>query len=247
MYAKVFRSLWEGTLAGSGERWAVFVFLLAHADPEGFVDIHPKAIAALTGFDEAKVRAALLYLESEDLNSRSNEQRGARLERIDGHRDWGWRIVNYVHYRTLRDPETVRIANRERQRKHRSLSHSVTPSNASSPQEEVEVEVEEKKESTSLGGAEKPAPPEKGPVHCEMPLKNGGSFLVYEADVARWRKTYPTVDIPQTLREQTAWLESNPARKKTRKGMPRFINHWFLREEEKPYVEAPAANGYHRR
>lgn len=143
MYAKVFRSLWQGSLAGSGETWAVFVFLLAHADQEGFVDFHPNVIAALTGFDEERVRKALADLEADDPGSRSKDENGARIQRLDDHRDWGWSIVNYTHYRTLRDQETIRSQTRERVRKHRnSKKRSVTLGNAPKRQEEVEEEEE---------------------------------------------------------------------------------------------------------
>jgi hypothetical protein len=150
MYAKVRKSLWEGTLAGTGETWAVFVFLLAHADARGFVDVHPKVISSLTGFSEDGVRAALVELEAEDGGSRSPEAGGRRIVKVDEHRDWGWHITNYERYRNSPDGETAREQSRERQRRFRETkrnaeSRTITLGNGPSRQGEVEVEVEESK------------------------------------------------------------------------------------------------------
>lgn len=160
MYAKVFRSMWEGTLAGTGETWAVFVFLLAHCDREGFVDMHPRVIASLTGFAEDRVRSALNDLEAPDLASRTDAQHGVRLERIDEHREWGWQIVNYLKYRTMVDAEMVRAQTRERVRNHRERKRAVTPSNGTKRHGEgdAEGEVEETEEPT-LSVADAPALP----------------------------------------------------------------------------------------
>jgi hypothetical protein len=143
MYAKVYKSLWEGTLAGTGEVWAVFVFLLAHCDREGFVDIHPGVVAALTGFEEGRVREALRSLEAPDAQSRTAEDGGARIIRLDEHRDWGWQIVNYVKYRTMVDAETRRAQVREAVSRHRNRASS--PVITSKPQKahaEAEAEAE---------------------------------------------------------------------------------------------------------
>ena len=152
MYAKVRRSMFEGTLAGTGETWAVFVFLLAHSDPEGFVDIHPKAISGLTGFSEDGVRAALAKLESADPNSRRPDAEGARIVRVDEHRDWGWHITNYKYYRSSKDEQTVREQTAARVRKNRNKSApvsqgnaDVTHGNALKRHVEVDVEVEEER------------------------------------------------------------------------------------------------------
>jgi|SRR6185503_7734486 len=147
MYAKVRRSMFEGTLAGTGETWAVFVFLLAHSDPEGFVDIHPKAISGLTGFSEEGVRAALAKLEAADQNSRRPDAEGARIVRVDEHRDWGWHITNYKYYRSSKDEQTVREQTAARVRKHRNKSAPVSQGNAdvthgNALKRHVEVEVE---------------------------------------------------------------------------------------------------------
>lgn len=154
MYAKVFRSLWDGTLAESWETWSVFVFLLAHADLDGTVEMTAGAIARRSCIPLERVEAALSTLQCPDPASRSDAEGGRRLIPLDG-RGWGWRIVNYMHYRTLKDAEMVRHQTRERVKRHRNaVSRDVTPGNASKRHVEVEVDVEAKKEKTLLVNGE---------------------------------------------------------------------------------------------
>jgi hypothetical protein len=60
MYAKLFTSIYQGTLRGDAHGLLVFTNLLAHADKDGTVDVHPRAIAEEVGLTVDQVRAALL-------------------------------------------------------------------------------------------------------------------------------------------------------------------------------------------
>jgi len=180
-------------LSGTGVVWAVFVFLLAKADREGFVDVHPSVISKLTGFSEEEVTASLLRLRSPDPNSRSQAQEGARLELIDEHRDWGWQIVNYERYRTMVDSDMVRAQTRERVRKHREsrkpVTETVTDGNA--PKRHVEVEAEVDIEPTP------PTPPSpNGSGESEFALS---AFPKREPPAKKVRSRPPRgLDMPRT-------------------------------------------------
>jgi len=106
-FAKVYRSLWDGTLAQRPDGWAMFVFLLAHADRSGVVDMTPAAISARSGIPLDRVRAALSELEEPDAESRSSSEEGRRIVRLEERRTWGWRIVNYEPYRNSTVSERV--------------------------------------------------------------------------------------------------------------------------------------------
>jgi hypothetical protein len=54
-----------------------------------------------------------------DAKSRSPLEEGKRLIPLDSNRDWGWQIVNYVHYRNIRDEAARREYFRDKQREHR--------------------------------------------------------------------------------------------------------------------------------
>ena len=55
----------------------------------------------------------------------------------------------------------------------------------------------------------------------------GGEFGVSKELLAELEAAYPQVDGPQTLKEIRAWCITNPTKRKTARGAPRFINRWF--------------------
>jgi len=59
------------------------------------------------------------------------------------------------------------------------------------------------------------------------------TFPVMPADVETWKRLYPAVDVLQELRSIEGWLIANPTRRKTAKGMPRFIANWLSEEQNK--------------
>lgn len=122
MYCKLFASLYQGTLRGCSNEILVFTNLLAHCDSAGMVDKHFRAISEETGLGIDAVRASIEILESPDPESRSPELNGARIVRMDEHRAWGWRVVNYGKYRAIRNEEDRREQNRLAQQRFREKS-----------------------------------------------------------------------------------------------------------------------------
>jgi hypothetical protein len=59
----------------------------------------------------------------------------------------------------------------------------------------------------------------------------------------RWVETYPAVDVWQTLLRIKSWAENNPAKRKTSKGMARFIDSWLAREQDKPRLNPGGPGG----
>ncbi len=128
MYAKLFTSIYQGTLRGNSHGLLVFTNLLAHADKEGVADIHPRAISEEVGLSVDQVRVAIGMLESPDEESRSPEEQGRRIVRMDEHRAWGWRVVNYLKYRAIRDEDDRREQNRLSQAKWREKNKPASSS-----------------------------------------------------------------------------------------------------------------------
>lgn len=133
MYGKLFASLYQGTLRGRANEILVFTNLIAHADRDGFVDKHWRAISEEVGLSVDDVKAACSALEAPDPESRTNVAQGARIQRIDDHRAWGWKIVNYAKYRDIRNEEERRVQNRKAQERFREkvsapVSNSKQPS-----------------------------------------------------------------------------------------------------------------------
>jgi hypothetical protein len=155
MYAKVFASLWDGTLAEPYSRWAVFVFMLAHSDADGNLDMTAEAIARRSCVPLEEVRTAIAHMEAPDPSSRSSEEDGRRLVRIDGHREWGWHIVNYLKYRGLRDLDERRRQTREAVSRHRVSQGKPDVSQGKPVKAQGEAEAEEEVEAEGEAGGSK--------------------------------------------------------------------------------------------
>jgi len=140
VYVKLFASLYQGTLRGKPDEILVFTNMLAHADQHGMVDMHFRAIAEEVGITIERVKAAVINLEMPDQESRSHEEEGKRLIRLDEHREWGWRVVNYLKYRAIRNEDDRREQNRAAQEKFRNKSNQNKPRKPMSAHTEAEAE-----------------------------------------------------------------------------------------------------------
>jgi hypothetical protein len=80
----------------------------------------------------------------------------------------------------------------------------------------------------------KPPPPrDSSELLLTLPLREGGEFEVRQSLVAEVEPLCPAVDVPATLKEMKLWLVGNPDRRKTRKGIKRFITNWLKSEQDK--------------
>ena len=66
-----------------------------------------------------------------------------------------------------------------------------------------------------------------------MLLNNGDTYTPDDADVIAWEKAYPAIDVYQELNAMESWLDANPTRRKTPKGIKRFVNSWLARAQDK--------------
>lgn len=71
------------------------------------------------------------------------------------------------------------------------------------------------------------------PVQIELPLNDGTMFPVTSGMVEEYKSLYPSVDVEQELRNMKGWCNSNPTKRKTKKGISRFINSWLARVQDK--------------
>lgn len=168
MYAKLFTSIYQGTLRGNSNGILVFTNMLAHCDKHGICDIHPRAIAEEVGLSQEAVRAAILELEAPDDESRSPEEEGRRIVRMDDHRAWGWRVVNYLKYRAIRDEDDRREQNRLAQeawrlrKQNKPASATVSPDQPIQRQKQKQEAEEEKKDPPLAGASDPPLKPVSG-------------------------------------------------------------------------------------
>jgi hypothetical protein len=122
MYAKIFAQIYDGTLCTNGPWQALVTFqqMLVLADQDGNVDMTAGAIARRTTIPLEIISLGIEELLKPDPESRTPSEEGRRLIPLVADRPWGWRIVNYKHYRVLKREEDRRDYHREYWRKNRS-------------------------------------------------------------------------------------------------------------------------------
>ena len=94
---------------------------------------------------------------------------------------------------------------------------------------ETDTEGETKKEED---GSELLTEASELPVET-IPLNDGTMYPLFQRDVDEYARLYPAVDISQELRNIRGWCMANPVRRKTRKGVNRFINGWLSKAQDK--------------
>lgn len=155
VFAKIFAQIFDSSIASDYVVRHVFMDLLVLADRDGVVDMTLDAISRRTNVPEQIIAHAIQELMKPDRRSRSHEEQGRRIIPLDSHRDWGWQIVNFEHYRAIRDEESRKTYFRDYKRKYRQSKqstsspqcpHDVLDSPTMSTEGEGELEGEEERE-----------------------------------------------------------------------------------------------------
>lgn len=249
MFAKIFKGIYYGSMKATNEtmRMAreVFVCLCAHADRDGVVEyMNEEMLAALVGYDVDQIRAAVAVLEAPDAESRTPDEDGRRLIRLE---PCGWRIVTYEKYRGIRDEDDRRRQNREAQERKRvrerqpeiSLTSAVGQPSSAQAEADGEVEVEVKRASSTPAASALNGSGEKIEFEFQTVGRGPKTYAVTRESLIEWAMDYPAVDVYQEMGKIRAWIRANPRRRKTAEGMPRMIVTWFSREQDKGRTAIP--------
>lgn len=119
-----FTKLDEGILRSSvmaepAETFKVFIALLASCDPDGIARISSVFLVSVCRLSEKVVDTALRRLEAPDKTSRSNENEGRRIKKIDG----GYFVFNYEKYRAFSYSMKTEAARKRVYRKKGDAGH----------------------------------------------------------------------------------------------------------------------------
>jgi len=220
-------------MRGHSDLILVFVNILCHADQDGMVDRHWRAIADETGLPDERVQAALLALESPDTESRTRTDDGRRLRRIDPERDWGWQIINFKHYRALRNDDERREYMRNLMRNKRKQQAVAPVSNLLAPLANAEAEAEAEAEADKkIAVKDKPSPP---------------ASRIKIADQQWIEELRPDckkqgIDLDAEIIKAKRWLLKAPGRKFTQKYFINWLNRCDKTLDIKPSRKSYAAD-----
>jgi len=130
-YTKLFNSIVTSTIWTEDDKTRiVWITMLAIADQHGEVQASIPGLARVAGVSVEAAETAINKFLSPDSYSRTPDDEGRRIEKIDG----GWLLLNHAKYRAMASKEDLKAANVNRQRRYREKlerNASVTPCNAS--------------------------------------------------------------------------------------------------------------------
>lgn len=67
----------------------------------------------------------------------------------------------------------------------------------------------------------------------DLILNDGSCYTVNESEVVQYERYYPHLNVRQELRNMAVWCNNNPTKRKTRRGIGRFIANWLTRSSER--------------
>lgn len=109
-YVKIYGSILGSSIwAEAMPTRIVWITMLALADEHGSVEASTSGLARFANVSIAQCRAAIVALSAPDIDSRTPDNDGRRVEKVEG----GWTILNYLKYREMRSPKQVAEAERK--------------------------------------------------------------------------------------------------------------------------------------
>lgn len=146
--------------------------------------------------------------------------------------------------RSERDKNVTREEKRREEKKREEKSRESNPTSTSIEMDNsIEVEVQEKlvcpetKFCGEIGQAD--SPPEVSPELSKVPEEVARLAFACDGPIKQWRidgrlyqalqEAFTTIDLDGEIRKAWAWLMANPDKRKTARGMSRFLFHWMSR------------------
>lgn len=71
------------------------------------------------------------------------------------------------------------------------------------------------------------------PPVISLILNDKTEYGITQSKIDEYKELYPAVDIMQELRKMKGWSINNPTKRKTKRGINRFINSWLSKEQDK--------------
>ena len=116
-YTKLFNSIITSTIWSEDDKTRiVWITMLAIADKNGEVHGSIPGLARIAGVPVDDTRTAIHKFLSPDLDSRTKDDEGRRIEEIDG----GWLLLNHRKYREMASREEAREAEAKRKARYRA-------------------------------------------------------------------------------------------------------------------------------
>jgi len=93
------------------------------------------------------------------------------------------------------------------------------------PECDISLTIDSKRQQEQSAQAEPPV--------ITLLLNTGEEYGISESNVYEWSELYPAVDVMQCLRNMKGWLMANKSKRKTIRGINKFIIKWLQNEQDK--------------
>tara|TARA_R110000744_G_scaffold91394_1_gene177373 strand:- start:197 stop:1138 length:942 start_codon:yes stop_codon:yes gene_type:complete len=106
MYGKHFAQMYSGSMVGSGPLvFAIWGYIIANANKDSTVEINPVITATQIGCSVEDVEATLSFLQQTDDKSRTPDEEGRRLIKLD---NFSYHIVTHAKYSNIQKDDERR-------------------------------------------------------------------------------------------------------------------------------------------
>lgn len=233
-FVKIFRTLQEHPLWLSepftkGQAWVDLLTLANFKD--GFLLVRGLKVPIRRGevgwsevklakrwqWSRGKIRRFLVHLEEEQM--------------VDIKKDNKTTIITICNYNKFqRQVKAGRTANDAAD----GTANGIVDGTADGTADGTLIKKEEKGKKERMKKSISSAPPHADtPLVCSLLLNDGSKFEVHQGYVDQLAVLYPAVKVEQECRNMAGWSLSNIEKRKTRKGVQRFITNWLQREQDR--------------
>ena len=236
-YTKLFNSIITSTIWSEDDQTRiVWITMLAIADKNGEVQGSIPGLARIAGVPVESCRTAINKFLSPDIDSRTKDDEGRRIEPIEG----GWHLLNHAKYRNMAsdadraEKAAIRQAkHREKVKRNAIVTHSnasVTPESHQNSQADTDTDTKEdtntntKTKSKARGTLEE----FKGYAVSQNLPENDGEFLFNKLEGNGWMNgKSPVKDWKAVVRtwKSAKWL---PSQKETNHIKPRQLSQYDI-------------------
>lgn len=225
-WVKVHRKILDHWIYKRPEYVSIWIYLIARANWKPSKALVNGAIVTI---ERGEVLTSIGSLAENTHASRQTVRTFLRLAQTDDmirvKSNTGATCVKLLNYDKLQQ--------RENHDQHapntRSTHDQHAPNNIIRKKEYKKVRIEEIKDSRYTA-------PTSSEVVANLPQNDGLFFPISQDQFTRWQELYPAVNVKIELSKIIGWLEANPKKRKTARGMLKFVNAWLSREQDKAHM-----------
>jgi len=69
--------------------------------------------------------------------------------------------------------------------------------------------------------------------YIQLPMKDGSLYRPTNGEIDHYEAMFPNINVAQEFCAMQVWLECNPSRRKTKRGIKRFVGSWLIRATQR--------------